>query len=159
MRITAVLLTLCLAVPALAATSRQYLDVTHEGLVLATAKAISMEANVRPDAIERVDCDKNGGKVTILRSPYVEYSRIEVMVESYGKYACAPRLKVKITTGEILHTRHKEPEWRVHEVVLDELCKAPSLAQTRPTSLPPTPPPDFTKEPGRTQGRTTEPAK
>jgi hypothetical protein len=135
----------CLFLPALllisgCSTDRRYTytasPVTHDRLVEAATQAVSEEARVPIDKIER--SEKDG--VTELRAPYDIYSKIRVQVDS--RKSCEnPELLVQISTDTYLWTRHKEWEQRIHEIVALKLRGRTHGPESKPTSVPPTTPP------------------
>jgi len=122
-------------------TSRQYLA-SHDRLVEAGVYAISVEAAVKPEQVKRTDREEKGGRLTVLEAPYIEYSRIQVFIDSRGEYASAPELGVLITTDKDkgFYTRHKDMEERVHELAVLNLRARQHGAESKPTSLPPATP-------------------
>ncbi|HYG77845.1 MAG TPA: hypothetical protein VEK08_22760 [Planctomycetota bacterium] len=117
-------------------TSRAY-TVTHERLVEAALQALSEEAFVKIGDIEQCDESNKNGKVTLLKAPYIHYSKIEVRIDSRDSDSC-PKLKVKITTNTVFFTRHKEWEQRIHELTLLKLRARQHGLESKPTALPPT---------------------
>lgn len=128
-----------LSATSIAATSRAY-TVTHDRLVEAAAQAIADEAHVKAAEIKRAESEAEGGRVTELEAPYITYSKIKATVDSRPKKGDAPELRVEITTNKELHTRHKEWEQRVHELVLLKLKARKHGDEAKPTSLPPAAP-------------------
>ena len=123
-----------LAVLSGCSTDRRY-TVTHDRVTEAAIAAISEEAYVRPDEIQRTDCED--GKLTILKAPYNNYSKIETKIDSRDAEKKNPELLVNITTNDIALTRHKEWEQRIHEIVRMKLMGRSHGAASKPTSLPP----------------------
>lgn len=119
-------------------TSRQY-PASHERLVEAGVYAISIEAVVPPEKIKRTEREEQGGRLTVLEAPYIEYSKIQVIIDSRGEYAKSPELGVMITTDKDkgFYTRHKNMEERVHEQVMLNLRARQHGPESKPTSLPP----------------------
>ena len=114
-------------------TSRQYLA-SHEQLVDAVMEAIAVEAYVKSGDIAQSDESDKKGRVTLLKAAYNTYSKIEVRIDS--RDCSTPRLRVKITTDEILFTRHKEWQQRIHERVLMRLRNRQHGMESKPSSLP-----------------------
>lgn len=117
-------------------TSQRY-ALTHDRLVQAAYSAITQEAYVKLEQITREDTEEQGGRLTVLKAPYLEYSKIEAMIDSRGEDAKTPRLKVKITTGDFAYSRHKDMEERLQEVALRDLRARQHGDESKPTALPP----------------------
>lgn len=92
---------------------------------------------MKPEQITCADGEQPGGRVTVLEAPYREYSRVKATVDSRKEGATAPALRVAITTGKEFHTRHKDLEDRVHEVVRANLRARQHGTESKPTALPP----------------------
>jgi hypothetical protein len=101
-------------------TDRNY-TVTHERMTTAALQAISEEAHVHENDIVRTDREEDGGQVTYLEAPYIDYSKIKARIDSRGKDSCMPEFSVTITTDKYLYSRHKEWEQRIHELVFLKL--------------------------------------
>ncbi|MGD0090424.1 MAG: hypothetical protein ABSE73_10940 [Planctomycetota bacterium] len=123
-------------------TSRCY-SVPHDRLIAAAVKALAAEAAVKPEQIQRTDKEELGGRLTVLEAPYIEYSKVEVRIDSRGKFADAPELTVEITTAKdkTFYTRHRDMEERVHEAILLSLRARQHGEESKPTALPPAAPP------------------
>jgi hypothetical protein len=126
------LLAVSLAMLSGCSTDRHY-TTGHECVISATIRAIAEEGHIDESRIERTDSE--GGLVTTLKAPYIQYSNIEAKIDS-RKYANAPELGVVVTTGEVLINRHKEWEQRIHEIVRLKMLARPHGHESRPTSLP-----------------------
>jgi hypothetical protein len=123
-------------------TDQRY-GTNHETLVRAATIAVADEAHVQPADIKRTDTEEKGGVLTVLEAPYIEYSRIETKIDSRDENCKYPELEVRIVSNRVLYTRHKEWEQRIQERVLQELRARSHGEESKPTSLPPTPPPDY----------------
>jgi hypothetical protein len=117
-------------------TNQRYSSLSHERLVSAAIEAVSQEANVAPGEIKRTDLEEKGGVITVLESPYIQYSRIETKVDSTEERASCPRLEVRIVTNDVLYTRHKEWEHRIQELVCLKLRARKHGHESKPTALP-----------------------
>jgi len=122
-------------------TSRQY-PASHDRLVEAGIYAISAEAAVKPEQVKRTDREEQGGRVTVLEAPYIEYSKVQVIIDSRGENAKTPELGVLVTTDKDkgFYTRHKDMEERVHELVVLNLRARQHGPESKPTSLLPATP-------------------
>ncbi len=120
-------------------TDRRY-TVAHERMTIAAMQAISDEASVRMDEIQRNDREEDGGRLTVLRAPYVEYSKVEATIDSRGKHCNTPELEVVVSTDKILFTRHKEWEERLQRLVELKLKARPHGEESKPSALPPVKP-------------------
>ena len=127
-------------------TERGSAGVAHEQMVAAACRAISQEAYVYPETIERCERDTPEGRVTTLKAPYVEYSHVTVDIDSRNKCAPGPELKVNIITNEIVFVRHRDWEWRLQELVEAQLKARTHGPESAPTSLSPAPLPVFGEE-------------
>lgn len=131
---------LCAAAPCCFAESAPAKNAEHERVVAAAIKAMAYESGVAASAVARADADKDGVHTTTLSAPYSTWNRLaaksEVRVRSTagGK----PEIRSKVTTGNLVWTRHKDFDERLDARIERCLSNAP-LADTRPTSLPPEP--------------------
>jgi len=116
-------------------TDREY-KITHDQMIDAAVAAICEEANVRPDAVKRIEISEKGGRLTTLSAPYKHESRVECKVDTREKFSASPNLEIRVVTNEKLYTRHKEWEWRMHEVVEQKLKAKSHGAESKPSSLP-----------------------
>jgi hypothetical protein len=138
-------------------TEREY-SVPHDRMVAATVDAICDEANVKPGDVKREEIDEKGGHVTVLSAPYKRESRIECKVDSREKNATQPALEVRIVSNEKLFTRHKEWEWRIHEVVQRKLTARAHREESEPTAMPKLEPKVPPPEPSNKIDLKTEPS-
>jgi hypothetical protein len=113
-------------------TNSRCYSIPHDRLVEAAVHAISAEAAVKPEQIKRTEKEELGGRLTLLEAPYMEYSKIEVTIDSRGKFAGAPELGVLITTGKdnTFYTRHENMAERVHEAIVFDLRARQHRART-----------------------------
>lgn len=116
-------------------TDREY-KITHDQMIDAAVAAICEEGNVTPDAVKRAEISEKGGRLTTLTAPYKHESRIECKVDTREKHTAVPNLEIRVVTGKDFYTRHKEWEWRVHEVVEQKLKARSHGAESKPSSLP-----------------------
>jgi hypothetical protein len=121
-------------------TSDWDIDVTHEDLVRAAITAICEEAYVSPDQVQRVDKKDEAGLVTVLKAPYISYSKIKVKIDSCED-SRTPKLEVRVVTGSFFHTRHMDWEQRLDEVVMQKVRARQHGQESKPSSLPPPPQP------------------
>lgn len=134
LRILLTLFSVCVAVSTYA-VERNY-TVSHDQLVEAAIEAIAAEAHVYPSEITQSEVEKKGGRFTRLRSTYIDYSRVQVDIDSTKGCSCTPLLKVQAHTDKIMNTEHKEWEQRIHEVVTQKLMARSHGEESKPTSLP-----------------------
>ena len=123
-------------------SSDREFTVTHESLTQAAIEAISEEALVPPDKIQRVDEKGENGCATVLKAPYIDYSKIKVIIDSCNGQN-PPNLEVRIVTGSFFYMRHLRYEDRFQELVLEKLLARAHGEESHPSSLPPPPPPDL----------------
>ena len=116
-------------------TTRE-LAISHDRMVEVTMQAIQLEGHVKPAEIKRTDIEEKGGRLTMLKSPYIDYSKVEVQIDSREDHAKHPELLVKVLSNDTLYTRHKDLEARLMEVVLLEL-RAPPVRQGQALYVPP----------------------
>ncbi len=136
MRILSVLAVIACVLLSGCTQDRNY-TVEHDRLVVATLEAIVEEANVKFGDIKRHDCEVKGGRQTLLTAPYKgEISKLEATIDSTAENSTCPALKVRITTGEVMPTEHKDWADRIHEVALLKLTAKTHGAESKPTSLP-----------------------
>jgi hypothetical protein len=130
-------------------TSSRCYSIPHDRLAEAAVHAISAEAAVKPEQIKRTEKEEQGGRLTLLEAPYIDYSKIEVTIDSRGKFADAPELGVLITTGKdnTFYTRHESMAERVHEAILFDLRARQHGQESKPTALPPAAAPKATEPP------------
>ena len=119
-------------------TDARYAQVSHEQLTRAATLVMAEEAHVQACSVQRRDIPAPNGTLTVLSAPYVEFSKIEAEIDSRennkGAGAC-PKLRVVVSTGDLVFTRHKEWESRVHEIVRARLCPRP-YGLNQPTAVP-----------------------
>lgn len=115
------------------------LPAEHEKLVKAAIEALCEEARVLPGQIQRRDETRDGRARTTLETPYTSWpnlaARAEVTVTSKG---AAPELKAKVTTGNLVWTRHKSLDERIESLARRKAAGL-KLNDTRPTELPAAP--------------------
>ena len=130
-------------------TNSRCYSIPHDRLVEAAVHAIAAEAAVKPEQIKRTEKEELGGRLTLLEAPYMEYSKIEVTIDSRGKFAGAPELGVLITTGKdnTFYTRHENMAERVHEAIVFDLRARQHGQESKPTALPPAAAPKATAPP------------
>lgn len=116
-------------------TEREY-SVSHERLVDAAMQALVDETRIGAGEIKRSDSEPKGGKLTILEAPYVTYSRVKIEIDSSDEHSKMPELQVKVSTGKIAWTRHKDLEQRIHESVALKLRAKKHGDESKPTALP-----------------------
>lgn len=116
-------------------TDREY-HITHDQMIDAAVAAICEEGNVAPDAVKRSEISEKGGRLTTLTAPYKHESRVECKVDTREKHSAVPNLEIRVVTSKDFYTRHKEWEWRMHEVVAQKLKAKSHGAESKPSSLP-----------------------
>ena len=143
MHLLALLATIFAIPAAFAETSRFTAD--HEKVVAAAQAALAEEAHVRPDQVARSDEKRGDGKlITKLSAPYSSWpnlaAKAEARVTSGGGESCT-KVSVKVSTGNLVWSRHKEFEERVLRLV-GVKAGAHKLNDTSPTAEPPQPIPE-----------------
>lgn len=147
---------LCAAAPCCSAESAPAKNIEHERVVAAAMRAMAYESGVPASAVVRADADKNGLHTTTLSAPYSNWSRLAAKSEVRIRSTAGGKAEIrsKVTTGNLVWTRHKDFDERINARI--ERCLANAqLADTRPTSLPPEPIP----APKETESPSTKNAK
>ena len=138
------LLAIVLVTPAAFAESSRF-TADYERVVAAAKAALAEEAHVRPDKVVRSDEKHGDGKmVTKLSAPYSSWPNLAAKAEaqvSSGGGKTATKVSVKVTTGDLLWSRHKEFEERVLRLI-GVKAGAHKLNDTSPTAEPPKPIPE-----------------
>jgi hypothetical protein len=120
-------------------TTRE-LAISHDRMVEVTMQAIQFEGHVKPAEIKRTDTEEKGGRLTMLKSPYIDYSKVEVQIDSREDHTKHPELLVKVLSNDTFYTRHKDLEARLMEVVLLELRAKQHGEESKPTAMAPATP-------------------
>lgn len=113
----------------------------HERVVNAAIKALCLEAYIHPSDVVRTDVTKDGRTSTVLRAPYSDWKNLAAKAEveiQGGEGSQKLEIKTKVTTGNLVWTRHKEFDERLRARI-DHCLTCAKLNDTQPTPLPPAP--------------------
>lgn len=114
---------------------------TRDRAVNAAIEALCLEAYIHPADVVRTDATKDGRTVTTLKAPYSEWKNLAAKAEIEirgGDGGAKLEVKTKVTTGNLVWTRHKEFDERLRARI-DRKLAGMKLNDTQPTALPPSP--------------------
>ncbi|MBI3828246.1 MAG: hypothetical protein HY291_01935 [Planctomycetes bacterium] len=114
---------------------------SHERAVNAAIVALCLEAYIHPCDVMRTEVTKDGRTATILRAPYSDWMNLAAKAEVEirgGEGGSKLEIKTKVTTGNLVWTRHKDFDERLRARI-DHCLACVKLNDTQPTPLPPAP--------------------